>query len=398
MKRMLNHGSFTGKAVLRLLASTLIFLTAVAHAQFDAYSIQVAVSDRSVSEQQEAYVVAMRTVLLANSGDKTLLNRNDVREGLRQAETYIDSFSFNVPEPGTVINSSTPVTSAVRSSGQATQLMLVRFNQQLIDELIQRRDRPAVAEDNPDSPDPFQNVRTALLWMLVDDGGNQTLIGASEGRNVMQRAREIAGGSGISLLFPAADDTDRAALSADDIRTADPERLALATARYAPPVVLTAHLVRSRTGGWEGLWSKLAGQQVQSTSLNSRTLDNAIQDGLAWLSPNAASGAAATAQAYQYGGTNRSDVEALVWVSPLRSTASYAEVLNFLDSIDDIETVYPKEVLSGGMVFAVLPRSAISAVSAAAATRNWLQQAVSPASAGASQFAGNLSLTLEYVR
>ncbi len=59
----------------------------VSLAQTDAYSVEVAVADRGAGEQQAAYAAALRRVLLNNSGDKTLLNRDEVRAGLRQAQT-----------------------------------------------------------------------------------------------------------------------------------------------------------------------------------------------------------------------------------------------------------------------------------------------------------------------
>ncbi len=376
----------------------LLVLASSVQAQVDAYSIEVAVTDRSAAQQQSAYLIGMRSVLLANSGDKTLLNRNDVREGLRSAETFVDSFSYRAPSPGTVISSSTAMTDEVRQTAQATQLMLVRFNQQRIDALIANRDKVAATPaDTVDGVNPFLDVRSALVWMLVDDGGVETLVGAAAARNVMERAREIAGGSGVSLSFPAADEPDQQALEVDDIRTANVERISQASARYRQELVLAAHLTRTRTGAWQGVWSKVASGQSQSTSTTSRSLDDAIKAGLDWLRPGTA-GEAAAQQTYEYGGLNRSNSEALVWVSPLRSTKSYADVLSFLDGIEAVETVYPKEVLNNGMVFAVLPRNAVNAVSTAAGLAGWLQQTVSPAAAGGSGFAGNFSLSLEYLR
>ncbi len=60
-------------------------------------------STREVEEQQQAYQVAFRRVLLNNSGDKTLLNRDDIRDGLKRAEQYVSGFSYRTPPPGTVI-------------------------------------------------------------------------------------------------------------------------------------------------------------------------------------------------------------------------------------------------------------------------------------------------------
>jgi len=106
------------------------------HAQSDAYSVEVAVANRSASEQQAAYLAAIRRVLLNNSGDKTLLNRDKIREALRDAEQYVTGFTYRTPLPGTVISSDIPITQLVRDTGEATQLMMVTFDRALIRELI----------------------------------------------------------------------------------------------------------------------------------------------------------------------------------------------------------------------------------------------------------------------
>jgi len=364
-----------------VLLTTMFMAVGLAQAQMDAYSIQVAVADRSDAELQNANLIGMRSVLLANSGDKTLLNRDDVRAGLDQAATYVASFSYNKPEPGTIIPPNTPVTDSVRSSGKATQLILLQFDQQLIDQLIRP---PADAEPTP-APDteselpvdPFSNVSSALMWLIVEDGGNQMLIGAASGQNVMERAREIAGGSGLSLSFPAGDDTDVQAVSIDDIKTASIDKVSAAAARYAQPLTLAAHLSRTRTGSWEGVWFKVAAGQQQNQASVSRSLDEALQKGIAWLTASSLDSAPVQNSFQTNLSANTSSAEGLLWVSPLRTTQSYAQVMAFLNSIESVSVVYPKEVLDGGVVFAILPRSAVPSVS---------------------RFSGAITVALEYLR
>ncbi len=371
----------------------------IAHAQMDAYSVQVAVIDRSEKEQQNAYLVAMRSVLLANSGDKTLLNRDDVRAGLRQADTYVESFRYDAPAPGTVISRDTPLTDAVRSSGQATQLMLVQFNRQLINELIRPSTANTVETDEPDVQfDPFANVSSSLMWLIVEDGGRQMLISAANGQNVMERAREIAGGSGLSLSFPAGDQNDVQAVTIEDIKTGSVESISAAASRYAQPLTLAAHLIRTRTGTWEGVWVKIAAGQQQNQAFTSRSLDAGLQQGIAWLNSTPTSVQPAQNDFQTNLSANTSSAEGLLWVSPLRTTQDYARMMDFLTSLDGVSVAFPKEVLSGGVVFAILPRSAVPLVASAASTRNWLRQSPTPSSAAQSRFAGSISASFEYLR
>lgn len=375
-----------------------VLSSANVQAQSDAYSIQVAVLDRSAEEQQNAYLVGMRSVLLANSGDKTLLNRDDVRAGLRAADTYVESFRYDSPAPGTVITQATPLTDAVRKTGKATQLMSIQFNRALINQLIRPQKSASVAPLQSEGVDPFSNVSSALMWLIIEDGGKQILTSGAAAQNVMERAREIAGGAGISLLFPAGDDNDIQAVNVEDIKTANTEAIAAAAMRYAQPLTLAAHLSRTRTGSWEGVWLKLAAGQQDNQAFSAASLDEALQQGIAWLNPQAVGGAEAQTNFQPNTRSNVSSAEGLVWVSPLRNTKSYAEVMTLLSSLDGVTAVYPKEVLSGGMVFAIVPRSAMSAVASAASTRDWFRQAAMPSSANESRFVSGISASFEYLR
>jgi len=69
-----------------------------------------------------------------------------------------------------------------------------------------------------------------------------------------------------------------------------------------------------------------------------------------------------------------------------------------MEGIDAVATVYPKEVTDSSMVFAVLPRSAITDVTSAASNVDWLRRTSPPASAVASPLARNAELALDYIR
>jgi len=383
---------------------TLILSAGLAQAQLDAYSIQVAVANRSDAELQNANLIGMRSVLLANSGDKTLLNRDDVRAGLNQAADYVESFRYDTPAPGTVIPPRTPLTDSVRRSGEATQLIFIQFNRELINQLIRPSDddqseSESVSEsESEEEIDPFSNVSSALMWLIVEDGDKQMLISAANGQNVMERAREIAGGSGLSLSFPAGDDTDVQAVSIDDIKTSSADAVNAAAARYAQPLTLAAHLSRTRTGNWEAVWFKVAQEQQQNQASTSRNLDEALQRGIAWLTSQSLE-SAPVQDSYQSNlSANTSSTEGLVWISPLRTTQNYAQVMAFLTSLESVNVAYPKEVLDNGVVFAIVPRSALPAIANAAGTQDWLRQAATPNSASQSQYAGAIAVAFEYLR
>ena len=362
-------------------------------AQNDAYSIEVAVADRGGEEQQQAYQVAFRRVLLNNSGDKTLLNRDDIRDGLKLAEQYVSGFSYRTPPPGTVIESDTPITEEVRRTGQATQLMLVSFDRESVDQLIQGQES-ARAGNAGDAPQE-QVLRTdsALVWLLVQDDGRDIMISDPAAVNVQARAREIVGAAGISLVFPSGDEQDQMALGLEDLLVRDLERIRAASARYGQDTVLIGTLARNGAQGWRGQWTRLVGEQMQEQSIDSGSLDEALQRGLSILGEKDI-----LDETYRYGGSAVSDTEALVWVGSITSTGDYAAMMNFFDSLPAVSTVYPKEVSDTSMVFALLPRSSLTAVESALVSQSWLRRTTPPVSDETGSLSRNADLALEIGR
>ena len=384
-----------GGAFVLLMLVTAV-LSGMAHAQTDAYSLEVAVSERSDAEQQDAYAAALRRVLLNNSGDKTILNRDLIRQGIKQAENYVQAFSYRRPPPGTVIASDTPITNKVQQSGQATQLMLVSFDRELVNQLI--TDSAPNNGNQADTPLPEEQPvvsNSALVWILIRDDERDILISDPAAANVQKRAREIAGAAGIFLAYPAGDEEDRQLLTIDDIETQtfDTEKLAVAAGRYAQDTLLVGYLTREGARGWRGQWTRIAGDQQQQSEFETGSLDEALKEGLGVLGS-----VAQIDEIYRYGGAASSDTEGLVWVGSLASTDDYARMMRFLEGVDAVSTVYPKEVQTNGMVFSIIPRSALADIESALSDVAWLQRTAPPSSPDPNSLVGSADIAIEYSR
>ena len=384
-----------------------------AHAQTDAYSVEVAVFERSDDEEQNAYMAGLRRILLDNSGDKTILNRDLIREALRQAEDYVQAFSYRRPPPGTVIASDTPITSAVQQSGQATQLMLVSFDRSLVSELIRTSGLANAELNNADagsgtgsgtdgetaletgSQADAARTDSALVWLLISDEGRDILISDPVAANVQKRAREIAGAAGISLVYPAGDSEDFDLLSAEDIesQTFDDARLQEATSRYAQGTVLIGYLSRLPARGWQGQWTRVSGSTQSAEEFTTSSLDEGLQRGLGMLGS-----VSEIDETYRYGGTAASGAEGLVWVGSLDSTEGYSQMMSFFEGVQDVGTVYAKEVQENYILFSVIPRSALPSIEAALVDAPWLQRSTTPVSSEFDPLLQSADLALEYAR
>jgi len=357
----------------RLFVAGLMLLLAHTASAQGGYQIEVAVADKSAAEQKQAYQVALRRVLLTNSGDKTLLNRNDVRAGINQAELYVDSFSYRSPAAGTVISRATPITDTVRRTGEAAQLMMIEFNPAKVQELISSKQTKNNDEEDA-APAGLASINSALMWILVEDGRSELLVGGDVGASVMKRAREIAGGNGIRLTFPSGDDADLQALTSDQLRAQDVAAINAAAARYSAPAVTTAYFFRKRSRGWLGMWSKVAGEEAEHQEFEAQTLDDMLMQGIAWLNPSSTGGASE----YQYGGDAAAHTEGLVWVSSGGSPASYSKSMAYFNSLGSVASVFPKVIGPDGTLFAIMPRTALTDIANSAQSLAWLRRAAPP--------------------
>ena len=379
-----------------LIALFLSICALTANAQTDAYSIEVAVSERDDDEQKDAYAAGLRRILLNNSGDKTILNRDLIRQALEQAENYVQAFSFRRPPPGTAISSDTPITRSVQQTGQATQLMLVSFDRTLVNELIENSaPSPSSASTDVD-PDPAPIAsNSALVWLLISDDDRDIFISDEIAQNVQKRAREIAGAAGISLRYPTGDEEDQQLISSDDLmaQVFDEQSVASALDRYAQDTVLFGYMTRMGARGWRSQWTRYSGEQAQQEQFETSSLDEGLQQGLGILGS-----VSDVDESYRYGGTATSDTEGLVWVGSLDSTEDYARMIRFLENVEGVSSVYPKEVQASSMVFSVIPRSALLAIESATSDVTWLQRTAPPLVEDANSLVSDADLAIEYQR
>ncbi len=413
-------------AALAVLAFAALISGPVA-AQSDAFSVEVAVADRSPEERQGAYVQALRRVLVSNSGDKTVMNRDEIRAALAAAEDYVETYRFRTPEPGTLIPADTLVSEQVRESGEATDLLLVRFNRESVLTLIAGGRSDREVDNAAVGVSPLDNVDRALVWLLIEDT-ERTVRGTDPAASkVRERLREIAGGGGIALVFPEVQ-ADSDPLDDDVLRSQNVPAVRAASVRYAIDVVLTGHLTRAvqpaldvpqdptaatsrvrrqsspgrapRTdsreaaAGWVGNWTRSAGDVSETTRTSGTSLDDVLRAGISWLVSDVSVGLPAS---YEYGGTG-SSAEGLVRIDGLNAIDDYAELSRLLAGVPGVANSWPRELSGDSAIFSVVPRNALGAVSVALDGVDWLRRGVLSSDAERGAIDRGIGLVYDVIR
>lgn len=347
-----------------------------------AFTAEVAVNGQSGEEQLSAFRVAMRIILLQNSPDESLLNRPAIQRALIEADRYVDQNEFRVPGLDDRITRATPMTRKVRQTNEATHLLSVQFNRELISGLITQELSQLTPGDEEDAEPQLPSV--VLTWLLVDDGNGEHRIGGPTGPNVMERAREIAGAYGIQLVFPEQDAEDLLALSVLDIESGNQQSILSASSRYQQQRVMTGLIRREQNSVWSAQWRQFWLDSSNDVVSESPSLDQALQIGIRWLAtpPEQTANleqtqASASAASSSFGGSSFGQSfdrnTAAIWIDRLQSAEGYASVIQLIEETESVESAYPAQMLPSGVLIAITPRVALNDVVRELNSVSWLR-------------------------
>ncbi len=250
--------------------------------------------------------------------------------------------------------------------------MKVRFDRNRITEVI--RGRPQNRAQNAGTGSQAVQFQSALVWMVIRDNGRDLLMGGSNGSKVMQRSREIAGGKGVVLSFPAGDAADVSALGGEPY-TLTPDVVLPASLRYVAPAIITADIRRKQPVGWMGEWQRLANDQVATESFEANTLDELLSLGLTWMAPQQSTNVVASTIASPSAPLAS---ESTIWFNGVQSTKDYAQLMKTVSDIGGVRSVYAKELREQGIVIAIQPRIALGQVRARLAQMPRLRETAAP--------------------
>lgn len=197
------------------------------------YSQEIVVQNQSEAAREQAYREAFAQVIVKVTGERRWLEHPGVRAAAQRASAYVAEVSYR-----TVM---------------LERRIDVRFDQSLIDELLNRVEIPVWD----------RNRASVLLWVTVqNDDGRRTMLGSSSEHALLTQAREFATERGVPVLIPLLDLTDRRMLSVNQGWQLDTEALREAGERYGADSVLAGRLLITPANEVVGLWQFIFRDQV----------------------------------------------------------------------------------------------------------------------------------------
>lgn len=180
----------------------------------DLYDAKIAVDDQSQREQNNAFSLALKQVLIKVRGNNDLLTNQKIRNAMTKVTPYVRSYSYEKLE---------------------SQLYLViNFDPQRVENLIRKAGFPVWDKRRPDS----------LIWLAIksSDGSDRQIATVNEYSEIYQQLSTRAAQRGILLMFPLWDLDDIQTLSVYDIWGGFSTQIFKASERYAVPSVLSARI------------------------------------------------------------------------------------------------------------------------------------------------------------
>lgn len=210
------------------------------------YQAELIVKDSSDAERTKAFPALFEKVLIKISGNSKIANLSSIRLGLKQAEQYVEQFSYaHLPE--TEASTDLPTE---ESSEKIT--LRASFNQDKTNDLLKQAKQPI-----------FNKIRPqVVVWFIVQekDHKNEIVSNLSEEPLLFQLSesiQEAANTVGLPIVLPFGDLEDMSLLSADNLSTLSPKKIIHASKRYAPGAILVIKMNADKHNSCASDWSLL---------------------------------------------------------------------------------------------------------------------------------------------
>jgi len=182
------------------------------------------VSREDERERQQAFVTALRQVLVKLSGRTDTLEHPDVRSALASVQTYVEAWAYR--------SVSAEVSATVDQPVDPLIALEVTFFQTELQSLLDTAGILLWPQNRPDT----------LLWIVEQDAtGQRTLLGRDS--PVFTTLQAHAAERAMPLISPVLDLEDRLALRPDVLWALDPAAILAASSRYQTDSVLVLRIM-----------------------------------------------------------------------------------------------------------------------------------------------------------
>ncbi|GMQ96772.1 MAG: DUF2066 domain-containing protein [Gammaproteobacteria bacterium] len=292
-----------------LCVSLFVFSGFVAAAEVkNIYEHEVDVESQAIEFRAGAMRRTLAGVLVKVTGDSRVASSPAVQGILNYAQQWAVQFGYRLREHET--------------APEGQMRFWARFNKQAVNTAIRDAGLPVWPPERP----------LILVWMGIEDGGEQVMMAEDTIHPVRESLDEAAGIRGIPLGFPVLDLNERSQIGFDDIALARMEQLKGVSGRYGAQALLVGYLTRRGAQDW---WLRLVLDQQgvrQSWNVSGPSLDEVIKAGINRVADH-------LARQYANFASLSGEQSLDVMVTGIMDLDGYARTLKYLQSLSVVSGV-----------------------------------------------------------
>lgn len=269
------------------------------------YDAQVDVPSQSAADREAGIRNAFGAVLVKLTGDLQAAKRPEAQLMLKQAERYVEQYQYSQKRgsPGQTVQGET---------------LWVGFDASAVTRSLQDSGLPIWGRNRP----------YLIMWIGVEESGRRYLVEPGTQSELRSAVETAAAARGLPLLLPLMDLEDQAAIDAADVWGNFSDRIAKASSRYRANGILVGRIHKEPTGQWRSRWSLDEGGTSNQWEARSGSLREALTAGV---------DGTADVLARRYAQVLTASSEELSFaVEDVNSTARYAKVVRYLESLESV--------------------------------------------------------------
>ena len=289
------------------------------------YDVDVPVTDQSAGVRATASRQALLIVLKRLSGLSTVPQNAAVTLALESPQRYYVEYRYR-EDAG-----STPTAAKVL-------LLSLRFAQPAMQRLIVDANLPLWSSNRP----------TTVAWIVVTEGADRTVLGASDTHPLLDALRTRSRERGLPLVVPLMDLDEQVEVTDAVVWGALSGVLETASARYAPEQILIGRVSHGAANSWVGewqLWTHADKQRFTIESASAAAEGSAVADRLI------------DSLVARYVVDSGAQQRLQVRVDGIAGVSEYGALLKYLGSLEFVDAVQVDEVRPGAVLLSFATRS-----------------------------------------
>lgn len=300
-----------------------------ARAEIALYEAEVPWSDQDAGDRAGAFRQALRQVLLKVTGQRRFADTVPIESLVENAQGFVQQYQLRTVE--------------LELGGTSVQepRLWARFDEGAVGRLVREAGLPVWGRPRP----------SVLVWISADADGSLLIAGSEGAEGIAEILQRVAASRGVPLLLPLLDIQDQALGGPPELWVEAEDRIQVASERYEPGSILIGRIARGVL--WEARWSLLLSGGAQRWKTDGDVFELVVDEGV-----HEAIDALAGHYMSAVPETGGAAIE--VSVTGVHDFTGYARTMQYLESLDEVESVDVLAVVSGRLRLGLRLRTGVA--------------------------------------